>query len=294
MCPEVCEALAACDGTARLPEHYRVSSTAKLGVTDRLSLSIFDDAANRWWQTVRSVTNQSLPAVCSKNSHRGCLRVCELRVACGRPSAIDCAIQCVTADEPEDPLARRRSRIEANCAETAATCEAFQDCLRAGPEPVDMAAVERLCEADAGCGFFTQDCSETVTPLVATTDSATQECIVERLTNDCSTSFLDCLRPAFPAPVLCDRFLCGVRNCGTLPPGQLELECVGLCREIVETRDRERLPEIWRGLNCAYAQSCDEFSVCTEDVADALDCDGLCALRDECDAARRGDVRSPL
>ncbi|MGC6417324.1 MAG: hypothetical protein ACON3Z_09400 [Bradymonadia bacterium] len=289
MCPEVCEALAACDGTARLPGALPGILDCEAGC-DRPSISVDIRRCGEQVVADGSLCDESEFARCMlEEQSPSCLRVCELRVACGEAEdAIDCAIQCVTADEPEDPLARRRSRIEANCAETAATCEAFQDCLRAGPEPVDMAAVERLCEADAGCGFFTQDCSETVTPLVATTDSATQECIVERLTNDCGTSFLDCLRPAFPAPVLCDEFCAVSAICGTLPPGQLELECVGLCREIVETRDRERLPEIWRGLNCAYAQSCDEFSVCTADVADALDCDGLCALRDECELQDAG------
>ena len=41
----------------------------------------------------------------------------------------------------------------------------------------------------------------------------------------------------------CDEFCAVSAICGALPPGQLELECVGRCREIVETRDRERLPK---------------------------------------------------
>ncbi|MBV70634.1 MAG: hypothetical protein CMH52_04720 [Myxococcales bacterium] len=288
-CSQVCETLDECGATDRLP-------AAIPGVEDCLSgcgtPSISADIRRCGEAVVADPETCNEPefALCMLREQAAtCTQVCQQKVDCGLvDDVIDCSIACLSRDVPMDPLALRRIRIEENCAEQSNSCDDFLSCQRIEIDGVSPDDVARLCAADEACSFFGEQCVERATDLLTLTDSSTLDCAIDRLENQCDVGLLSCLRPAFPPVGMCDEFCAVSAICGALPQGQLELECVADCRAIIEAEDRIRLAEIWRGLGCAYANSCDEFVDCTEQDLGVLDCAGLCQRRSECNPEQDG------
>ncbi|MEE2756666.1 MAG: hypothetical protein VYA30_08385 [Myxococcota bacterium] len=282
-CNQVCETLDSCGATTRLPAAIPGVEDCSSGCgTPSISADI-----RRCGEAVvadpETCDEQEFALCMLREQAATCVQVCERKEDCGLvDEVIDCAISCLNRDVPMDPLALRRIRIEENCAEQSNTCDDFLSCQRIEIDGVNPDDVARICAADEACAFFGDQCVESATDLLTLTDNNTLDCAVDRLENQCDVGLLSCLRPAFPPVGMCDEFCAVSAICGTLPQGQLELECVADCRGIIESEDRIRLAEIWRGLGCAYANSCAEFVDCTEQDLGVLDCEGLCQRRAEC------------
>jgi len=213
-----------------------------------------------------------------------CVNVCEQRERCGEnDDVVLCAIDCVGRVEPDDPLARRRLRIEENCADSAMSCEEFLNCQRPDASPVDPVSVDELCDADAECGFFGEECEPRATLLMSATSADTPACVIDGLQNACEQGPLSCLRPPVEAIGYCDEYCAAAGVCNRLPAGVLELECAADCRDAIETGDALRIAGFRAGMRCAYSTSCDEFGECLTANENEFTCGDLCEGRAACE-----------
>lgn len=217
---------------------------------------------------------------------QNCMALCDRRAEC-EPGldAIDCAIACAQPPASEDPVTQRRERIAQTCARNAETCEELAACgERTGRIIEGDSTIEDLCAANDVCGFLSRDdCPEVAEALLLALASGAIDCLTPHFTDRCAEAPFPCLHPAPIPSSACSEWCAVGFVCGMLPEGQIEIDCLPLCRQALAEGDDAVLANLRPRLACAYGNSCAEIERCIEAGDPAGDCPTTCARRAECE-----------
>ncbi len=281
-CEAVCEAVAACDPDVRLPaglpdiEDCEQACGAFGGRMRECGETLVDAAAD-------ACREDDFERCILENEAEDCLPLCDHLAACDESADfVECTLECMVEEVPEDALALRRYEIRRHCILEAGVgeCDLVDRCdvrLEADPE-----AVASVCESDEDCAFFdAETCEEVVAGVLPGLVPGAPACFIDAL-EGCDTGPLACFRPVPALAGVCDE-VCHINDlCGLLEDGETELECAEACRA---ARGQAALEG---RLRCVLSPSCDDLSACQDAANPPLLCDALCDRRGECELPAEG------
>lgn len=285
MCPDVCAAIAACDGTFRLPDALPgVADCAAACFDDRLA----GDLSECGRHVLEGLCDEPAFARCMLDERNDeCVQVCRARAACDAGlDAVDCTLECLNAELPDDPVAARRVQLDRNCARNAADCDELAACSARNQRPiVGDATIEEMCAANAECGFLgVEGCEEEAPALLRRLADGAIDCFTAHFQNACGSPPYDCFTPP-PAPDRgCEEHCLVSDICGLLPEGELEVDCLETCQAALASMDPVLVNPYLPLFECSSLDSCPDVRECQRLARPDIACREVCQTQIECRA----------
>ena len=285
-CPAVCEALGACGADARVPAGLPGFDGCATSCENRVMAQNIVECGAEYVESPETCDEPTFARCLLTERSQNCVALCDRRAECEPDlDVIDCAIACAQPPASEDPVAQRRERIAQTCARMAETCEELAACgERTGRTIEGDASIDDLCAANEVCGFLSrEDCPQVAETLLLALAPGAIDCLTDHFTNRCEEAPFACLEQAPVPNTACSEWCAVGFACGLLPPGQLEIDCLPLCRAALDEGDEAVLADLRPRLACAYGNTCQEIEACVAAGDPAGDCQGTCARRAECE-----------
>ncbi|MCB9543996.1 MAG: hypothetical protein H6703_16335 [Myxococcales bacterium] len=284
-CADVCDTLEGCGASARIPQGLPGIANCAAACNDRLLEQTIVNCGEAAVYEPEQCTEEVFARCYLNERQRDCLELCDRRAGCeAGVDVIDCAVACAQPPAVDDPVANRRRGIARTCAREARDCAELEACSRQTARPiVGDATVDELCAANEGCGFLDgPSCVEASPALLRRLADGAIDCLTEVFTDACAEGPLGCFAPGTFALAACDEYCANAALCGTLPDGQIELECTQQCRAAVDSGEGALIAPLRPRLACAYGDTCADIAACEAGAGAAADCAAFCARRGEC------------
>jgi len=284
-CPAVCEVLSECGADARVPAGLPGFDGCATSCENRVMAQNIVECGEAYVEAPDTCDEPTFARCLLTERSQNCVALCDRRAECEPElDVIDCAIACSQPPASDDPVVERRERIAQTCARNAETCEDLAACgERTGRTIEGEATIDELCAANDICGFLSrEDCPAVAEALLPALAPGAIDCLTDHFTNRCEEAPFPCLEPAPVPNTACSEWCAVGFACGLLDEGQLEIDCLPLCRAALEAGDEAVLAQLRPRLACAYGNTCAEIEACVAAGDPAGDCDGTCARRAEC------------
>ena len=277
-CEAVCEAMDACDADFRLPAGFPDYADCAAACADpNYSIHVSQCGQD---------LPDSAPDTCDVDGVHACLidqidgdcpQICRQLSACDETvDLVDCTLECLGQEAPARGLPERRFNQRRGCVLNSMDCATIESCLELEDGPtVDPEAVARVCEADAECGFFSdEDCPAAVTEVLKGLDDDAADCLARNLNESCESSIHHCFQPRPYLENQCAEYCLASRLCDRLD-GMSEGACFETCTAAINGDVPTEKKRWQRKFRCAYEDSCEEMAAC-RDHESPRGCNDVC------------------